>query len=35
MTPVYAAGEDPIEGADAEALVAGLKARKPPRGTER
>jgi len=27
VTPVYAAGEDPIEGADAEALVAGLKAR--------
>ncbi|MDG5748970.1 UDP-N-acetylmuramate--L-alanine ligase [Qipengyuania sp. XHP0207] len=27
VTPVYAAGEDPIEGADADALVAGLKAR--------
>jgi UDP-N-acetylmuramate--alanine ligase len=27
VTPVYAAGEDPIEGVDAEALVAGLKAR--------
>ena len=27
VAPVYAAGEDPIEGADAEALVAGLKAR--------
>lgn len=27
VTPVYAAGEDPIEGADAEALVAGLKSR--------
>ena len=27
MTPVYAAGEDPIEGVDADALVNGLKAR--------
>ncbi|QKG70128.1 UDP-N-acetylmuramate--L-alanine ligase [Erythrobacter mangrovi] len=27
VTPVYAAGEDPIEGVDAEALVAGLKSR--------
>ena len=27
VTPVYTAGEDPIEGVDAEALVAGLKAR--------
>ena len=27
VAPVYAAGEQPIEGADAEALVAGLKAR--------
>ena len=27
VTPVYAAGEDPIEGIDAEALVAGLKDR--------
>jgi UDP-N-acetylmuramate--alanine ligase len=27
VAPVYAAGEDPIEGADADALVAGLKAR--------
>ena len=27
VTPVYAAGEDPIEGADAEALVEGLKSR--------
>ncbi len=27
VTPVYAAGEDPIEGVDADALVAGLKAR--------
>jgi UDP-N-acetylmuramate--alanine ligase len=27
VTPVYAAGEAPIEGVDAEALVAGLKAR--------
>jgi UDP-N-acetylmuramate--alanine ligase len=27
VAPVYAAGEEPITGADAEALVAGLKAR--------
>ena len=27
VTPVYAAGEDPIEGVDAQALVEGLKAR--------
>ena len=27
VTPVYAAGEDPIDGVDADALVAGLKAR--------
>ncbi len=27
VTPVYTAGEDPIEGADADALVAGLKER--------
>ncbi|WP_324261194.1 UDP-N-acetylmuramate--L-alanine ligase [Altererythrobacter sp. H2] len=27
VTPVYTAGEEPIEGVDAEALVAGLKAR--------
>ncbi|MBH0112285.1 UDP-N-acetylmuramate--L-alanine ligase [Novosphingobium sp. YJ-S2-02] len=27
ITPVYAAGEDPIEGIDSAALVAGLKAR--------
>jgi UDP-N-acetylmuramate--alanine ligase len=27
VAPVYAAGEDPIEGADAEALVEGLKQR--------
>ncbi|WP_324828192.1 UDP-N-acetylmuramate--L-alanine ligase [Qipengyuania zhejiangensis] len=27
VTPVYTAGEDPIEGVDAEALVAGLKSR--------
>ena len=27
VTPVYAAGEDPIEGVDAAALVAGLKSR--------
>ncbi|WP_428028396.1 UDP-N-acetylmuramate--L-alanine ligase [Altererythrobacter sp.] len=27
VTPVYPAGEDPIEGVDAEALVAGLKSR--------
>ena len=27
VTPVYTAGEAPIEGVDAEALVAGLKAR--------
>jgi len=27
VTPVYAAGEDPIEGVDADALVNGLKAR--------
>ena len=27
VTPVYAAGEDPIEGVDSAALVAGLKAR--------
>jgi UDP-N-acetylmuramate--alanine ligase len=27
VTPVYEAGEDPIEGVDADALVAGLKAR--------
>ncbi|KUO57488.1 MAG: UDP-N-acetylmuramate--alanine ligase [Sphingomonadales bacterium BRH_c3] len=27
VTPVYTAGEDPIEGIDAEALVAGLKSR--------
>jgi UDP-N-acetylmuramate--alanine ligase len=27
VTPVYAAGEEPIEGADAEALVEGLKQR--------
>ena len=27
VTPVYAAGEDPIEGVDADALVGGLKAR--------
>ena len=27
VTPVYEAGEDPIEGVDAEALVTGLKSR--------
>ncbi|MEO1967380.1 MAG: UDP-N-acetylmuramate--L-alanine ligase [Sphingomonadaceae bacterium] len=27
VTPVYAAGEDPIEGVDSEHLVAGLKSR--------
>ncbi|WP_252260204.1 UDP-N-acetylmuramate--L-alanine ligase [Erythrobacter aurantius] len=27
VTPVYAAGEDPIEGVDSEALVAGIKSR--------
>ncbi|MEL7199008.1 MAG: UDP-N-acetylmuramate--L-alanine ligase [Pseudomonadota bacterium] len=27
VTPVYAAGEDPIEGVDSAALVAGLKSR--------
>ncbi|MGB3807530.1 MAG: UDP-N-acetylmuramate--L-alanine ligase [Erythrobacter sp.] len=27
VTPVYAAGEDPIEGVDAHSLVAGLKSR--------
>ncbi|MFN3817438.1 UDP-N-acetylmuramate--L-alanine ligase [Blastomonas sp.] len=27
VAPVYAAGEDPIEGVDAEALASGLKAR--------
>ncbi|WFL77989.1 UDP-N-acetylmuramate--L-alanine ligase [Altererythrobacter arenosus] len=27
VTPVYTAGEEPIEGVDAEALVAGLKSR--------
>ena len=27
VTPVYEAGEEPIEGVDAEALVAGLKSR--------
>ncbi len=27
VTPVYEAGEEPIEGADSEALVAGLKSR--------
>ena len=27
VTPVYEAGEDPIEGADAEALVSGFKSR--------
>lgn len=27
VAPVYAAGEEPIEGADAEHLVAGLKQR--------
>ena len=27
VTPVYAAGEDPIPGVDAQALVDGLKAR--------
>ena len=27
VTPVYVAGEDPIEGVDSEALVAGLKVR--------
>ena len=27
VTPVYAAGEDPIDGVDADALVAGLKSR--------
>jgi UDP-N-acetylmuramate--alanine ligase len=27
VTPVYAAGEDPIDGVDAAALVAGLKSR--------
>ncbi|MBJ6120637.1 UDP-N-acetylmuramate--L-alanine ligase [Sphingomonas mollis] len=27
VTPVYAAGEEPIDGVDAEALVAGLKRR--------
>ena len=27
VTPVYAAGEDPIEGVDADALVQGLKSR--------
>ena len=27
VSPVYAAGEAPIEGVDAEALVAGLKTR--------
>jgi UDP-N-acetylmuramate--alanine ligase len=27
VTPVYEAGEDPIEGVDSSALVAGLKSR--------
>jgi UDP-N-acetylmuramate--alanine ligase len=27
VTPVYEAGEEPIEGASSEALVAGLKSR--------
>jgi UDP-N-acetylmuramate--alanine ligase len=27
VTPVYAAGEAPVEGVDADALVAGLKRR--------
>ncbi|HSM54484.1 MAG TPA: UDP-N-acetylmuramate--L-alanine ligase, partial [Erythrobacter sp.] len=27
VTPVYTAGEEPIEGVNAEALVAGLKSR--------
>ena len=27
VTPVFTAGEDPIEGADADGLVAGLKSR--------
>ncbi|MBP5857733.1 UDP-N-acetylmuramate--L-alanine ligase [Marivibrio halodurans] len=27
VTPVYAAGEDPVEGADRDSLAAGLKAR--------
>ncbi|MEZ5680245.1 MAG: UDP-N-acetylmuramate--L-alanine ligase [Erythrobacter sp.] len=27
VTPVYAAGEDPIEGVDADSLVAGIKSR--------
>ena len=27
VTPVYEAGEDPIEGVNSEALVAGLKSR--------
>ena len=27
VTPVYAAGEDPVPGVDAQALVAGLKSR--------
>jgi UDP-N-acetylmuramate--alanine ligase len=27
VTPVYAAGEDPVEGVDSEALVGGLRSR--------
>ena len=27
VTPVYAAGEDPVEGVDSEALVAGMRSR--------
>ena len=33
VAPVYAAGEEPIEGVDAEALVEGLKAARPPRAS--
>ena len=29
VTPVYAAGEDPVEGVDSDALVAGMRSRGP------
>ncbi len=35
VAPVYAAGEEPIEGVDSEALVGGLEAARPPRRRHR
>ena len=32
VTPVYAAGEEPIEGVDSAALVEGLRAARPSHG---